>query len=121
MKEVKAYSCEFCGKVFLRKNNCEKHEKNDCSRNPINIGLCYKCKYYHVAHGNEVKDVDLVRDDGFKFTKRMQLNKCKINNDLMFNSLHMPEYVCDALIGAGWQYMPTVENGCKNYKHFKDE
>ena len=28
MKEVKAYKCEFCGKVFLRKNSCEQHEKN---------------------------------------------------------------------------------------------
>lgn len=27
MKEVKAYRCEFCGKLFLRKHNCEEHEK----------------------------------------------------------------------------------------------
>lgn len=94
MKEVKAYRCEFCGKLFLRKNNCEEHEKNDCTKIPKNRALCYECKHY-------------------------QMNKCKINNDLIFNSLHMPDYVCDALIGAGWQYMPTVENGCKNYEQYK--
>lgn len=94
MKEVKAYRCEFCGKLFLRKNNCEEHEKNDCSKIPKNRALCYECKHY-------------------------KMNKCKINDDLMFNPLHMRDYVCDALIGAGWQYMPTVENGCKNYEQHK--
>lgn len=121
MKEVKAYKCEFCGKLFLRKNNCEEHEKNDCSKIPKNKALCYECKHYQIACENEVEDVSLESDNGIKFVKRMQQNKCKINNDLMFNSLHMPDYVCDALIGVGWQYMPTVENGCKNYKYFKDE
>lgn len=120
MKEVKAYRCEYCGKMFIRKNSCEKHEKNDCSRNPINRALCYDCKYYHAGYRiDEEKDVELVRDDGIKFTKRMQQNRCKINNDLMFNPLHMPDYICDALIDAGWQYMPTVENGCGNYEHYK--
>ena len=121
MKEVKAYRCEFCGKVFLRKNTCEEHEKHYCNKIPLNRALCYDCKYYHAAYENEVKDVELVRDDGIKFTKRMQLNRCKIYNFLIFNSLHMPDYICDALIGAGWQYMPTVENGCGCYKRFKDE
>ena len=121
MKEVKAYRCEFCGKMFLRKNTCEENEKNDCSKIPQNRALCYECKYYHIANKNEVKDVELVRDDCIKFAKRMELNRCKINNTLIFNSLHMPDYVCDALIGAGWQYMPTVENGCGCYKRFKDE
>ena len=121
MKEVKAYRCEFCGKVFLRKKTCEEHEKNGCSKIPKNRALCYKCKYYHIANKNEVKDVELVRDDGIKFAKRMELNRCKIYNFLIFNSLHMPDYVCDGLIGAGWQYMPTVENGCGCYKRFKEE
>lgn len=121
MKEVKVYSCEFCGKLFLRKNNCEEHEKNGCSKIPKNRALCYDCKHYHIANKNEVKDIELVCDDGIKFAKRMQLNRCEINNDLIFNSLHMPDYICDALIGVGWQYMPTVENGCVCYKHFKDK
>lgn len=123
MKEVKAYRCEFCGKLFLRKNNCEEHEKNDCTKIPKKRALCYECKHYDVGFigFEEVKDVDLVRDDGIKFTKRMKRNRCKINNNLIFNSLHMPEYICDALVGAGWQYMSTVEHGCKNYKYFKDE
>lgn len=106
----------FCVKI-LAKNT----RKNDCSKIPKNRALCYKCKYYHIANNNEVKDVELVGDDGIRFAKRMELNRCKINNDLIFNPLHMRDYVCDALIAAGWQYMPTVKNGCKNYKYFKDE
>lgn len=85
--------------------------------------MCYECKHYNVGFIGfyEANDIELERDDGLKFTKRMNPNRCEINNDLMFNSLHMRDCVCDALISAGWQYMPTVENGCKNYKHFKDE
>lgn len=121
MKEVKAYRCDILWQNVFAQNTCEKHEKNDCSKIPNNRALCYECKYYHATYENEVKDVELVRDDGIKFTKRMELNRCEINNDLIFNSLHMLDYVCDALIGVGWQYMPTVENGCKNYKSGKDE
>lgn len=123
MKEVKAYRCEFCGKLFLRKHICDKHEKNDCCKIPKNRALCYECKHYNVGFigFEKEEDIELVRDDGIKFTKRMKRNRCEINNDSMFNPLHMRDYVCDALIGAGWQYMPTVENGCKNYKYFKDE
>lgn len=123
MKEVKAYRCEFCGKLFLRKHICDKHEKNDCTKIPKNRALCYECIHYNVGFigFEKEEDIELVRDDGIKFIKRMKRNRCEINDDLMFNPLHMRDYVCDALIGAGWQYMPTVENGCKNYKHFKDE
>lgn len=123
MKEVKAYRCEFCGKVFLRKNTCEKHEKNDCSKIPNNRALCYECIHYNVGFISFEKeeDIELVRDDGIKFIKRMKRNRCEIYNFLLFNSLHMPDYICDALIGAGWKYMPTVENGCECYKRFKDE
>ena len=121
MKEVKAYRCEYCGKMFLRKNTCEKHEKHYCNKIPINRALCYECKYYHIANKNEVKDVELVGDYGIKFAKRMELNRCKIYNFLIFNSLHMPDYICDTLIDEGWQDMPTVENGCGCFKHFKDE
>ena len=44
MKEVKAYKCEFCGKLFLRKNTCEEHEKNGCSKIPKNKFLIKYCK-----------------------------------------------------------------------------
>ena len=56
MKEVKAYRCEFCGKLFLRKHNCEEHEKNDCHKIPKNRALCYECKHYQIASENEVED-----------------------------------------------------------------
>jgi len=44
MKEVKAYRCEYCGKVYLRKGNCKKHE-HFCYHNPKNARPCYDCKY----------------------------------------------------------------------------
>jgi len=33
------YRCSFCGKVYLQKHWCEKHEPN-CKANPINYQKC---------------------------------------------------------------------------------
>lgn len=33
------YRCEFCGKVYLQKHWCEKHEPN-CKANPVNFQKC---------------------------------------------------------------------------------
>lgn len=36
--------CEHCGKYYIRKYFCEKHE-NLCKKNPANIPACYGCKF----------------------------------------------------------------------------
>lgn len=40
MKPV--YMCEYCGNLFLEKEQAEQHEK-ECKRNPVNK-TCYTCK-----------------------------------------------------------------------------
>lgn len=44
MKEIKAYKCDFCEKVYQRKHNIQKHEAR-CSKNPENQRACFGCKY----------------------------------------------------------------------------
>jgi len=44
MKEIKAYKCDFCGKVYQRRIYCEKHEYT-CGKNPDNKPVCWDCKY----------------------------------------------------------------------------
>ncbi|MFA6667796.1 MAG: hypothetical protein WCS51_05550 [Bacilli bacterium] len=44
MKELTAYRCDFCKKLYIRKSSCKKHE-NLCFLNPENKPACFGCKY----------------------------------------------------------------------------
>ena len=39
MKQRKSYECDFCGKLYKRPSNAEKHEKQ-CKQNPVNARPC---------------------------------------------------------------------------------
>ena len=43
MKEIKAFQCEFCGKVYKNMSSAKRHEKK-CFANPINKA-CRACKH----------------------------------------------------------------------------
>lgn len=43
MKEVKAYRCDFCGKVIASKGPMSRHEAA-CSKNPTNKRACFGCR-----------------------------------------------------------------------------
>lgn len=45
MKQVTAYRCQHCGKLFMRDYNCRKHEEQ-CTKNPLLRPLCYDCKLF---------------------------------------------------------------------------
>ncbi len=43
--ETTIYKCDFCGKIYLRKSWCEKHEPK-CKKNPDNFQKCMEfCVY----------------------------------------------------------------------------
>lgn len=44
MKEIKAYKCGYCGKLYQRKHACRRHEDNDCLKNPKIRPVCFDCK-----------------------------------------------------------------------------
>lgn len=44
MKEISAFKCDFCGKVYQRKRNIKMHEAR-CSKNPENQRACFGCKH----------------------------------------------------------------------------
>jgi len=46
------YQCEFCGKVYLRKKWCEKHEYC-CCKNPKNTTICYGCDHLEQQDDDE--------------------------------------------------------------------
>lgn len=53
MKEVKAYRCSFCGKIYLQRKSCEKHENNGCYRNMMLKPLCFACTHCKSAWDTE--------------------------------------------------------------------
>lgn len=45
-KETTIYKCDFCGKIYLSKKWCEKHEPI-CKRNPENFQKCLEfCSFF---------------------------------------------------------------------------
>jgi len=44
MKEIKAYKCDHCGKIYNRKHNARIHEEK-CKKNPDNNRACFGCRF----------------------------------------------------------------------------
>lgn len=47
MKEVKAFKCSYCDKLYINKNSCRSHEKR-CYHNPITKS-CVSCAFFQKA------------------------------------------------------------------------
>lgn len=44
MKEITAYRCDYCGKLYRRGKTCTSHEAI-CAKNSVNFTACFGCKY----------------------------------------------------------------------------
>ena len=44
MKEIKAFKCDHCSKIYQRKHNAKTHEQK-CNKNPDNDRACFGCKF----------------------------------------------------------------------------
>lgn len=53
----------------------------------------------------------------FEYEKQIQINIClKYHNAKMFNSFHATEEFIEDAENNGFRIMPTVEEGCLDYK-----
>jgi len=68
MKQVTAYECEFCKKLYKTVKGITTHETR-CSKNPENDRVCYSCinlikkktiQYLNTTYGNDNKKVELL-------------------------------------------------------------
>ena len=44
MKEIKAFKCDHCSKIYQRKHNAKVHEQK-CSKNHDNNRACFGCRF----------------------------------------------------------------------------
>jgi hypothetical protein len=82
--EIKTiYKCDFCNKLYQRKNSAEYHERI-CNKNPSNQRPCYGCSYL------EKKEASITIGysyDGDEILKKVQIFHCKFRNVF----LHTPK------------------------------
>jgi hypothetical protein len=124
MEKVTAFRCSFCGKILLTEKGCVAHEERFCGKSPHNLAACYSCKWYKQTEQfttiTRVGNNPLTGHE-FEYEKEIQINIClKYNNAKMFNSFHASEELIDDAENNGFRIMPTMEEGCLDYKK-KDE
>lgn len=125
MIKVDAYRCSHCGKLFLTEKGCAKHEEKFCNKSPRNIAACYSCKWYkETGQTTTITRTSFHPLTGreYEYEKEVSVNIClKYHNARMFNSFHASEELVEDVENGGFRIMPTMEEGCLDYKKKKDE
>lgn len=125
MIRVNAYRCSYCGKLFLTGRGCVKHEEKYCGKSPCNLAACYSCKWY-----KETEQTTTIPKTWFNpltgreygYGKEVRINLClKYHNAKMFNSFHASEKLIEDAENSGFRIMPTMEEGCLDYKKKENE
>ena len=114
MKEVKAFRCDFCGKLYLRKSACSKHEENRCTQNPKLHPLCYNCKHYKVNWYEHSKEKIIYNLD--KPEVLFDPNKCDVTDCKLYYNIKLTDDLTTALDEAGYKPMPLPEDGCTDFE-----
>ena len=120
MIRVDAYRCSHCGKLFLTERRCVKHEEKYCNKSPRNIAACYSCKWYKETGQTTTitrTGVNPLTGYEYEYEKEVRINLClKHHNAQMFNSFHASEELIEDAENSGFHIMPTMEEGCLDYK-----
>lgn len=123
MKEVTAYRCKHCGKLYLKKQICIEHEENRCTQNPEIRPLCYSCEHYNPSYLEDKEEIVFYPVSPFgeqRDTKMFDPHKCdhpEINCKL-FNNVKLTEDIYNALV-EDYDYRPMPirrGGGCEYYK-----
>lgn len=125
MKQVSAYRCDFCGKVYLTQHHCRRHEPL-CTQNPQTRPLCYSCQNYNMATPDEWMFIEIEEENATPFGTpdliKFDLNTCEAlksdsNGNFLYNKRKQHALTITALKEAGFIPMPSKSSGgCKDYK-----
>lgn len=125
MKEVPAYLCEHCGKVYLKRHACKKHEEEICPKNPEIRPLCYSCEHYHEEW--DKKELIIYYRESYwgrdTLDKEFNVSTCQHPDNLckIYNNVKLSDEMRKGLSDYGFVPMPTRKTGgCKFYKAIPD-
>lgn len=123
MKEIKAYKCGYCGKLYQRKPNCIRHEDNHCLKNPKIRPICFDCKFMQCSEETEDVDWWVTMMDGreVRVSRKFKRTICRETGKKMYVNIHLSEDVTETLDDKGWQAMPTHAEGCEYAKLYRDD
>lgn len=123
MKEIKAYKCGYCGKLYQRKPNCAEHEDKHCLKNPKIRPMCFDCELMQQTEVTEDVPYIIERLDGgcVEVHKKFKRTTCNRTGAKMYVDIHLTDDVTTALCDEGWQAMPTHAEGCKYAKLYRDD
>lgn len=118
MKEVTAYRCDYCKKLYMRSGTCANHEEL-CLKNPQNIPLCYTCKHFIPSY--ETDFMSLYDNLGYEDTQnreiRVQPHRCELIVVKLYRlTTSVLENMQEAFSIAGYIPMPTLSFKCNDYK-----
>jgi hypothetical protein len=123
MKEVKAYKCDYCGKLYMRYKPALNHEQNTCVNNPEIRPLCYSCKHYEQTNDTEeivFSTGATYSSDYTEYTKTFVPNTCKILCKKLYFNSHLPQNIKDSLDENGYIPLKTIRTGgCEHYEEIK--
>ena len=123
MKEIKAYKCGYCGKLYQLAPCCARHENNHSLKNPNIRPVCFDCRLMQLTEETEDVPYGMVRIDGRFITvyKKFKRTTCKKTGAKMYVNMHLTDDVTTALGDEGWQAMPTHAEGCKHAKLYRHD
>lgn len=123
MKEIKAYKCGYCGKLYQRKPSCRRHEDNDCLKNPKIRPVCFDCKLMQCSEETEDVDWWVTMMDGreVRVSRKFKRTICRETGAKMYVDVHLSEEAKYGLDDEGWEAMPTHAEGCKYAKLYRDD
>lgn len=122
MKEIIAYRCDFCGKVYLTPWGCKRHEEHGCCQRPERRPLCYSCRHYHQElseHENVIYYTGAATPWGEEESiKKFDTNRCTHpdNERKLYNNFKLSAEMQEGLADCGFVPMPCQQSGgCKFY------
>ena len=117
---IKAYCCEFCGKISRSAGAISQHERR-CRKNPRTAAICYKCEYYIQAEIDDLEDVDVTVGEGDIKTFVMNRNKCGRKLTKIFNGLKWNKNTLEIFLRQGsYQPMPSIADGCPYFVQYQE-
>lgn len=127
MKQINAYRCDFCGKIYLTQWGCKRHEERGCCQRPEKRPLCYSCQYYHqeiVEHENVIYYTGSATPWGEEENmKKFDANRCEHpdNECKLYNNFKLSAEMQEGLADADFVPMPCQQSGgCKFYDPIPD-